>query len=278
MKNYFLLAVIMITTCLMPVKAQRHELGISLGEANVIGDIGRSDYIQLFPMNTSSVPISIGLLYRLNVNNRQSLRFNLIYNKIYFNDDYASEDYRYKRGVSDNNTIIEASAMFEYYFFNINDIKRSGSSPYIFGGVAAYTYEDRAYTINHELINNRTPITPEDFSTDVSYKKSTQFDFSIPFGVGYKIKMKYNWLLGFEVGARYTFQDNLDYSAIPTDKFTINKNSVLDDPIYDKEITKRNAEIIGKNQTGNTYKSNDWYMVFGINITYTFGRPPCYCY
>ncbi len=278
MKKFFLLAIIMIISNFMPVSAQKHELGISLGEANIIGDIGRSDYIQLFPMSMDRLPISIGALYRFNLNNRQSLRFNLIYNKVYFDDDYASEDYRYNRLLSGDNTIIEASAMFEYYFFNINDIKRSGSSPYIFGGVGAYASEDRDFTITHELTNNRPPTSPTDFSTETSYKKSMKFDFSIPFGVGYKFKMHWNWLLSFEVGARFTFQDNLDYSAIPTDKFTINTAPTLQDLVYQDEIGRRNAEIIGKYQTGNTFKSNDWYMVFGINLTYTFGRPPCYCY
>jgi hypothetical protein len=253
----------------------------------MIGDIGKTEYIELFPMDMNRLPISLGILYRLNFNNRQSLRFNLIYNKIFFDDLKASEDYRYKRLLHDSNTIIEASALFEYYFFDINDIKLSGSSPYIFGGGAVYAYKNREYSITHTRFKNsdgsfRDPVHYWDFATESSYEKSTKFDYSIPFGVGYKFKFNYNWLLSFEVGARYTFQDNLDYSAIKTDKFTINLDPKLRelrelDPLLGNEINKRSAQIIGEHQTGNTFKSNDWYLIWGFNLTYTFGRPPCYC-
>ncbi|MGM5631551.1 DUF6089 family protein [Apibacter raozihei] len=283
MRKYFLLATFIITSCLMLLFAQKHEIGISIGKANIIGDIGKSNYIELFPMDMERLPISIGALYRLNLNNRQSLRFNLIYNRVFFDDYEASEDYRYTRGLAGDNTIIEASAVFEYYFFDINDIKRSGSSPYIFGGIAAYASNDLDFKINHDTYYNadgspRTPVSPTDFQTIVDTKKSNRFDFSIPFGVGYKFKFNYNWLVSFEVGARYTLQDNLDYSAIETNKFEINTSPLLNEPAYESEIGKRNAEIIGRHQTGNTFKSNDWYLIWGFNITYTFGRPPCYCY
>ncbi|WP_105245463.1 type IX secretion system protein PorG [Apibacter adventoris] len=282
MKKFLLLIIIIISSS-VTVIAQRHEFGLSLGRANIIGDIGKTNYIEIFPMDLHRVPISVGLLYRLNLNNRQSLRFNLIYNKVYFDDYKASEDYRYDRDIKDDNKIIEGSALFEYYFFDINDIKRLGGSPYIFGGIAAYGYNDRKYTITHDLYKNpdgslKYPSSPKDFDTKSSYSESNKVDFSIPFGVGFKLKFNYNWLLSFEVGARYTFQDNLDYSAIKTDKFTINTSSYLLDALYTDEINKRNAEIIGKHQTGNTYKSNDWYLIWGLNLTYTFGRPPCYCY
>lgn len=283
MRKIFLLTAILISfMATVNVNAQRHELGISLGKANIIGDIGKTEYIELFPMDVDRIPISIGALYRLNINNRQSLRFNLIYNRVYFDDDRASEDYRYKRKIADKNQIIEASALFEYYFFDINDIKKTGSSPYIFGGIAAYASNDRKYKITHDLYKNangtpKYPSSPIDFDTQSSFDESLKVDFSIPFGVGYKIKFNYNWLLAFEIGARYTFQDNLDYSALKTDKFKINTNSYLLDAPYIDEVNKRNAEIIGKHQTGNTFKSNDWYLVWGINLTYTFGRPPCYC-
>jgi hypothetical protein len=212
----------------------------------------------------------------------------LVYNRLYFDDVRAAEDYRYKRLLDGDNTLLEASVLFEYSFFDINDIRHFGASPYIFGGVGVYSYHDRKYNITHQRVRNpdgspRDPLSPYDFITEYGYKQSTKFDFSIPFGVGYKIKFKYNWILAFEVGARYTFQDNLDYSAIKTEDFNVAVDPRLtelrlQDPQLDSEINARNASLIGRNQTGNTFKSNDWYLVWGINLTYTFGRPPCYCY
>lgn len=288
MKNIFLLIILICTCCLIHIKAQRNELGISIGTANIIGDIGKTNYIEILPMDMDRIPISLGLLYRYNLDNRQSLRLNLIYNRVFFDDEKASEDYRYKRLISGSNTILETSVLFEYYFFDINDIKYSGSSPYIFAGIGGYGYNDRKYTINHTRAKNsdgsfRNPKDYKDFITEENYKKSVKFGFNIPFGIGYKIKIKYDWLLSFEVGARYTFQDNLDYSSVKNKNITINVDpklnsiSATDSNIKD-EINRRNSKIIGKHQTGNTFKSNDWYLIWGINLTYTFGRPPCYCY
>jgi hypothetical protein len=57
--------------------------------------------------------------------------------------------------------------------------------------------------------------------------------------------------LGLEVGARYTFADDLDGSN-PTNK------------------------SISQLKFGNL-NSNDWYMFTGFTITYTFGNKPCFC-
>ena len=84
-------------------------------------------------------------------------------------------------------------------------------------------------------------IAPEEYS----YKNN--ISYSVPFGLGYKTKIFGKFALGVEVGMRYTFTDDIDYnnSNIPALDF------------------------------GNP-KNNDWYVFSGINLVYTFGRPPCY--
>ena len=288
MKKYSLLAIIFIAFgC--STQAQRHEIGGSLGIPNIIGDIGKTSYIQISPDNfPKAVPISIGALYRYNFNSRQSLRFNLVYNRVYFDDQYASEDYRTERDLHGKNDIIEASILFEYNFFDINDERKFATSPYIFGGIAAIGSRDPKYTIDNVARKDNSgnpipPASPTDFNTFVTTKYSPTFQWGIPFGVGYKIKFNYQWNLSFEIGVRYTSTDNLDYSAEPTTKFTTNIDPALvNSPLFqggiDQEVERRKAAIIGEHQTGNTYKSNDWFVVTGINLTYSFGRPPCYCH
>ena len=78
--------------------------------------------------------------------------------------------------------------------------------------------------------------------------------FAIPMVLGYKATISDKIILGFELGARYTFTDDLDGS----------------NPVNDKE------DFDGL-KFGNT-NSNDWYMFMGITLTYTFGKKPCYCY
>lgn len=76
---------------------------------------------------------------------------------------------------------------------------------------------------------------------------------AIPMVVGYKTTLGTKMMLGFEIGARYTFTDDLDGS-----------NPVKG--LADEESLK----------FGNT-NSDDWYVFTGITLTFTFGRKPCYC-
>lgn len=79
------------------------------------------------------------------------------------------------------------------------------------------------------------------------YKYQSKTSFAIPFGIGYKTKLFQNFAIALEVRARYTIVDDLDYNNSNINSLTF----------------------------GNP-NSNDWYMLSGISIVYSFGRPPCY--
>ncbi|MGK4566950.1 DUF6089 family protein [Flavobacterium sp. 3HN19-14] len=74
---------------------------------------------------------------------------------------------------------------------------------------------------------------------------------NIPMAVGVKSNITPHLVLGFEVGARYTFEDDLDGSSPSQDKYPGLK-------------------------FGNT-TNKDWYVFSGFTLTYTFGNSPCYC-
>lgn len=74
---------------------------------------------------------------------------------------------------------------------------------------------------------------------------------SIPFALGIKTNLTPHLIMGFEVAPRYTFADNIDGS------FPTNENL--------------------KNTRFGNINSNDWYVLSGFTVTYTFGRKPCFC-
>jgi hypothetical protein len=55
------------------------------------------------------------------------------YNQIQFSDKAAKEEYRRNRNSYGKNNVYEASLMFEYNFFPVNNEQISMVSPYIFG-------------------------------------------------------------------------------------------------------------------------------------------------
>jgi len=77
--------------------------------------------------------------------------------------------------------------------------------------------------------------------------------FAIPMTLGAKLRINQFLILGAEIGARYTFTDNLD----------ANNPSKL--PI----ANQFNSVTFGN------INSDDWYVFSGLTLTYTFGRKPC---
>ena len=74
--------------------------------------------------------------------------------------------------------------------------------------------------------------------------------FGIPMILGIKYRFYDNYILSIEIGARYTFSDKIDGNNVSNDYLNYNFGNI---------------------------NNNDWYMFTKINLTYTFGRNPCYC-
>jgi hypothetical protein len=224
MKKTFILFLLVSTNFL---NSQIHEVGVFLGGSNFIGDVGKTTYI-------SPNEVAFGVLYKWNKSPRHSYRISYTQSSLSGNDLDSEVPSRYLRGYEFKNNIKEISAGLEFNFFdfNLHDGKRK-VSPYIYSGISYFSYDELFY-INGEV--------KDDY---------TEGALAIPMTIGVKSNLFDHWVLGIEVGARYTFTDNLDGSN-PKNK---------------------NLETL---KFGNI-NSNDWYVFSGITLTYTFGNKPCYC-
>ena len=210
------------------ISAQIHEVGVFLGGSNYIGDVGLTTYI-------SPNEPAIGILYKWNKSPRHSYRFSYTQSKISANDLDSKEPSRNQRGYRFENSIKEVSLGLEFNFFdfNLHDTKKK-ITPYIYSGLTYFFYD--------ELYLNNGTIASNDKNSN---------SFGIPINIGVKSNINRHTVLALEVGARYTFTDNLDGS------------------------NPSNTSIIS-NQFGNI-NNNDWYVFSGLTLTYTFGNTPCYC-
>lgn len=276
MRNYFILLLSLVFSLSF---AQRHEIGIFAGGANVIGDIGKTNYINPLPVSydskkvTDRIPFAVGALYRFNFNPYMGIRANLTFSRVVGSDYAAAENYKQSRGYAYKNYITEGALLFEYNFFDINDKHGKKHSPYIFGGIGAFMYNENKYTVNNEFTRDEhgVVIDPPSISTEIIAKPEKQTAFTLPFGAGYKYKYR-DFVISGEVGFRYTQTDNLDLSFAKESDFTFNNEPGLDEGALDE----LNGNIIKSRQVGNM-SNHDWYVFTGITLTYTFGRPPCYC-
>ncbi len=221
MKRHILFILFALLTA--NLSAQSHEIGLSFGGANFIGDIGRTNYV--YPTDFAG-----GLIYKYNLNPRIALRGSYNYIPISGDDSQSENAYRKAAGRSFKNTIHEFAAGVEvnFYDYNIAD-NRTSYTPYIFAKLAAFSYK-----------------SPVEYLGNNNVRLKNSFSYALPVGVGIKGQLIGDIAISFEIGARYSFTDELDYST-PT--------------ISDLDFA------------GN---GNDWYVFSGISLVYTFGRPQCY--
>ena len=228
--RYFLSVFLIISSVFIGI-AQTYEVGGFLGGANYIGDIGKTNYIA--PKNAV-----FGGIFKWNRSPRHSFRGTIKYGKITGDDAESNEARRKERGYSFENDIIEASIGLEYTFWEFN--VHSGypeSTPYLYTGLTYFAYNSLYKRAGNDRI--------------VNYDNAGTV--AIPMVVGYKATLGSRFVVGFEIGARYTFTDNLDGSN-PTGG------------LADEESLK----------FGNI-NSDDWYVFTGVTLTVMFGRKPCYC-
>lgn len=209
------------------MKAQIHEFGVFLGGSNYIGDIGPTDFIA--PNN-----LAFGLVYKWNKSPRHSWRFSYMQTQLSASDSKSESTAKQQRDLKFTNDIKEFSAGLEFNFldFNLFD-NQVKSTPYIYSGLTYFAYTENFF-LNKQL--------KDDY---------LHGQFAIPFVFGIKSNFIENFILGVEVGARYTFTDNLDG-------------------------TNPRNENLAPLRFGNQ-NSNDWYVFTGATLTYTFGNKPCYC-
>ena len=136
--------------CMAMGFAQRHEIGIKGGYSIVGGDA--KSVIRSFPdagTNRRVQPTYIGLFYKRNLNPRQAIRVDGVYNIAFFDNLYTGT-------TKMSNDILEASALFEYSFFSINDeLKKEETklSPYVFAGLSGIMYDhpDLMTTVDNQV-------------------------------------------------------------------------------------------------------------------------------
>lgn len=257
-------AFIAILSFLDFANAQRHEIGVQIGMSNLVGDIGRTNYVLQKPFGSLSdegLPFYGGLMYRRNFNPYQTVRLNLGYSHIQFDDAYAKEDYRRMRNLRGTNSVYSADLLFEYNFLPVNNEQVSMLSPYIFGGFSGLLMEGSKPELTINSVSD----------VQVNYKQEKTFTMAVPFGIGLKYKFNYNWALSGEFTFRPTFSDQVDYSYLEEQDV-----SVVHTALDEAQTAAIVQDFVQQRNIGNP-NSKDWINSATLILSYSFGRPPCYC-
>lgn len=173
--------------------AQRHEIGVSVGGVNYVGEIGSTKYIQ--PRH-----LEIGLIYKRNFNERIGLRAIYSMGKLSGNDTNASELDRLERwpgplSFANDYSVLGARVEINYVKFPVGEFGFAWT-PYIHAGINRMVIEDIYF---------------EPFER-ISRSDGKVVTVGVPFGIGVKFNFGQSWILAAEVQPQFTFSDNLDGS------------------------------------------------------------------
>lgn len=220
------IAFLVLFFLLSSLKAQTYEVGVFAGGANTISDVGKTNYI--LPSD-----IAFGGLFKWNISKRYAWRGSLTYGQFTADDNKSSSSARQQRGYVVDNSVLEGSVGLEFNFVEYNLHKLGPAfTPYLYTGLTYFRYDYQYF--NGGILQ------------EIEQKDGS---FAIPMTVGFKYRINQFLIFGAEIGARYTFTDNLDASNPKGSNF--------------EEF-----------QFGNIF-SDDWYVFSGLTLTYTFGRKPC---
>ncbi|MEY8847909.1 DUF6089 family protein [Psychroserpens sp. XS_ASV72] len=225
----YLILLLLSLICLNSSHSQIYEVGGFVGGSNFIGDVGATNYIS---PNTAA----LGLMLKWNRSPRHSWRVSVIYADLKGYDKDSDDPRRIQRNYEFDSNLLEFSAGMEFTFFDF-DLHTSEMkvTPYLYSGISVAKHDNFYYDLNGDIVDENT----------------SSWAYGIPITLGIKTNITNHIILGAEIGARYTFSDEID-GSVPDGDFN------------------------GQFSIGNT-NSNDWYVFTGLTLTYTFGQRPCYC-
>ena len=239
--------------------AQVNEFGFFTGTGYYLGDLNRSHF--------SQQDLCLGAVYKSDFRNeRMSLRFHLMYNKVRASDDMSGIANQVYRNLSFKSEVIEFGPVLEIDFFpfhpgqNHTDEPDFGSPYFLIG-------------LNYMRMNPTARIGDSTYKlqplkTEGQEKPYSLNQIVIPLGIGVKMNITHHLSLSMEYGIRKTFTDFLDdVSGLYADPVIVQSPTGTEINISDRSPNTYN--VIPGLQRGNS-SDKDWYAVSGIILTYEF--------
>lgn len=254
---------------------KKNEIGVFMGKCNLISNIGKYTHTEMMPVNWNNKysSKSIGLNYIYNLNLRQSINLHILLNEIIFNNSYSINYDIYRNKKENKNLMTNVGLNFNYAFWEKNNKNNIQIIPYIFGGLEFITYKTIKNNHNYKLLDKHV-------NKDIKYnivniyefiQKNSTTTLSLNSGIGIKLIFNNNWIVFTEFGLHPTFIDDLDYNFNKHNKinYTLNNNKLLSQSYLNLFIKKFQNNL--QQRQVKTNFINDWCIITGVGITYTFG-------
>ena len=272
--------------------SERHRLFISIGANNFLGDLGGANYIGSGPFSirdfdVQSIKPSFQIGYYYRISQFFASRNAFSYFWLSGNDALTKELYRQNRNLNFRSPVYDLSSAFEfvfeykrkghhYYLKGINGWKNIRYSSYLYAGVA-FSYFRSQGKINGSWYALR-PLCTEGEGLVSTRKKYSPLQFSIPLGVGIKVRLSRTIEVSLEYTTRITFTDYLD--DVSTTYF--DENALLShggqlavnlaNPALQKDPSDPLYSSTRPGQQRGDLRNKDSYMAVLLTMYYSFEK------
>jgi hypothetical protein len=246
------------------------EIGFFGGISNYMGDLAPD------PVLKESHPAA-GINIKHNTNPYLSYSLGLNYGKISGNDSNFTS--LAPRGLKFESNIFEITTQLEFNFLNFGTgdlYKTKRISPYLLIGLS-YFHFDPVAAYNGSTYRLQAESTEGQGFAPGAPKEYKLWQVAIPLGGGMKFNLSEHFNLLLSAGYRATFTRYLDdVGGVYVDKQTlINNKGDLSAHFSDPTNNAARADFNGNGkQRGNPDKT-DWYMFYGITLSYIIPGPIC---
>ncbi|WP_073232547.1 type IX secretion system protein PorG [Pedobacter caeni] len=256
--------------------AQTMELGVVAGGAGYMGDLNQTK-----PLKISG--ISAGAYVKMNFDPYWSLGAHYQFGMIKANDLHSENEQFRDRGLNFKTSLNEISLQVDFNFFEYfagGGTKRF--TPYIFTGIGGvffspigkYAFSPGADAQEYKLRFYRTEGQKEPYRN---------YALTVPYGVGFKVRLKENWGLFSQIGYRTAFTDYLDdvsgnYPGMDNPPADGNTGLNLSDPSRFRSLSGAAIPVGAPGTQRGDFRKRDTYMFVGIGISYTFVSQKCYTF
>jgi hypothetical protein len=201
-----------VLALVIPSSYGQYEVTTSIGSSHFLGDISTSMWTRKdggYDVHLQHIHPAFSVGVRRYLSRDISLRTDVLFTKLSGHDRHSESQERKARNLHFSTPIIEGNFAVELHLNKwLGKLSPAYGEPYIFAGVGMLYYEPMARW-NGEMVKLRPLGTEGQFYRE-DIKPYKNYSFSIPYGLGYKFRLKNGSRIGFELNHRKTFTDYID--------------------------------------------------------------------
>lgn len=276
LRTFFFLVLVMIFTSNLSAQYRygHFKVGVSAGTTHYLGDLDDD-----FTFKFTRPGLGVTAAYRFNPFMTARLAF--FRGWISANDANSTNGVRRRRNLSFRTPITEVSSTVSFDFLpsDRSYIYRPTYTPYVFGGVAVFTFNPQA-ELGGELIPLQPLGTEGQFLVDPTDTNPAPYaltQFAIPLGAGVRLALGRKWDMEIETGFRKIFTDYLDdvsglYPNLDELRAQNPVAALLSDRI---DLTQYPAGAAVVNGIRGDNTQQDWYIYTNVRISYIIDWVKC---